>query len=525
MCVCAHEGELERGEHARGREREREREGGREGGCVQHRYTWVETMWVGADGIVSNAPANTECAGAGLLRLLQDLTTWKRHTRMMLQTDNIVPHVRKHIRAEMSTRAFCKMFELLSGYNLAPQTPAVRTVHLCEAPGAFIAATNHYLRQTFRDALTLDWTGVTLNPYYEDNDPEAMVSDDKFILQTFGHWMFGADDKGDIRSAANILALSRSGKAAHIVTADGSVDCSTDPNEQENTVAHLHYCEAVAALHTLAPGGHFVLKTFTLFEKSSTDLLYLLASTFQEVHVCKPATSTQGNAETYVIAKHFRANVSQEMSTRLLKRVDTFATADSGDIPDLFGPGAVPEEFVAHVRACADLFSQCMCDCITRNLRTENRLTYQDKQAIRQCKLDALQEFLRETGLTAIPDSAKLVACFAVDGSNLNTGSLVSQQHAFNKVRSGGTLAERQSTKGVRVANRSDNQAHQKRKSGSNTIDATPGPSTSKRRRVDTVQGHRADATATGAENAGPGPGERVARYGSFAQRMMQKMG
>ena len=36
-----------------------------------------------------------------------------------------------------------------------PPSTSFRSVHVCEAPGAFIAATNHYLRQTFRD--DLDW--------------------------------------------------------------------------------------------------------------------------------------------------------------------------------------------------------------------------------------------------------------------------------------------------------------------------------------------------------------------------------
>lgn len=37
---------------------------------------------------------------------------------------------------------------------------------------------------------------MTLNPYHEDNDHQAMVDDDRFILGSFNHWYFGHDDTG-----------------------------------------------------------------------------------------------------------------------------------------------------------------------------------------------------------------------------------------------------------------------------------------------------------------------------------------
>lgn len=249
------------------------------------------------------------------------LGPWRNHTKFMLQTNDLVNAIRK-FDVEMGTKAWCKMFEILVAYQLQPPTPECTSVHLCEAPGAFITATNHYLRQIYQDALQLQWRGITLNPYYEDNDPESMVHLDSFIIKTFDRWSFGADDKGDIRSSASIEALAVDTPPAHLVTADGSIDCSTLPDEQEAVVAHLFYCEAIAALRVLKRGGHFVLKMFTYFERSSLNLLFLLACTFEEVHVCKPASSTQGNAETYVIAKWYKDNIPKDIMLRLLEACD-----------------------------------------------------------------------------------------------------------------------------------------------------------------------------------------------------------
>ena len=59
---------------------------------------------------------------------------------------------------ELCTTAWAKMYESIISFDLLPASggaaighlgtgqPAVGSVHLCEAPGAFISATNHYIK-------------------------------------------------------------------------------------------------------------------------------------------------------------------------------------------------------------------------------------------------------------------------------------------------------------------------------------------------------------------------------------------
>jgi cap2 methyltransferase len=90
-----------------------------------------------------------------------------------------------------------------------------------------------------------------------------------------------------------------------LITADGSIDCQENPNEQEMTTASLHYCELVAALGLLAKGGSFVLKAFTLFEHPSICSIYLIGALFEVVSVFKPATSKPGNRCATAFHQHW----------------------------------------------------------------------------------------------------------------------------------------------------------------------------------------------------------------------------
>ena len=133
----------------------------------------------------------------------------------------------------MCTKAFAKLYEMLSVYDLLPSLgteQAVYTVHLCEAPGAFVCATNHYMQSryahpplrlsargrllshaTHRSApsgdITMRWMAMTLNPYFEGNTPDMTIDNDAFIAETYPNWYMGEDNSGDIRRRENIRGL------------------------------------------------------------------------------------------------------------------------------------------------------------------------------------------------------------------------------------------------------------------------------------------------------------------------------
>lgn len=283
------------------------------------------------------------------------------------RADQVKFLLRRDFRVEMATIAWAKMFETLGSCNLLPEDHdqhAVFTVHLCEAPGAFVCATNHFIR-TLRPHWDWDWMAVSLNPHYEGNDQLFMIDDDKLINATMDNWFFCHDSSGDIRKQKNIESIWSAAAArarslgcdkAMLVTADGAVESSMDPNNQESITASLHYCELVAAFGVLAEHGNLMWKVFTLFEHSSICCLYLLACCFGRLSVYKPATSKPANSEVYVIGYDF-----QGISKPVLQALLSHCGNDAFRQRALFSLDELPEGFLESVQAAAEFFARLIC--------------------------------------------------------------------------------------------------------------------------------------------------------------------
>jgi cap2 methyltransferase len=81
------------------------------------------------------------------------------------------------------------MQEMLWTFKVVPESMKLNSIHLCEAPGAFITCLNHYLK-THRPDCEWKWKAITLNPYYEGNDHIAMIDQDKVRVCLFSLPLF-----------------------------------------------------------------------------------------------------------------------------------------------------------------------------------------------------------------------------------------------------------------------------------------------------------------------------------------------
>ncbi|NXE55546.1 CMTR2 methyltransferase, partial [Casuarius casuarius] len=319
----------------------------------------------------------------------KNLDEWHQHTSFTNKAGKIIPHVKKSVNAELCTQAWCKFHEIVCSFPLLPeealQDGELNSVHLCEAPGAFIASLNHYLKSHH---ISCDWNWVanTLNPYHEANDTLVMIMDDRLIANTLPWWYFGPDNTGDVMTLNHLTGLQHfinNMATVHLVTADGSFDCQGNPGEQEALVSPLLYCETVTALMILSTGGSFVLKMFTLFEHCSANLLFLLNCCFEEVHVFKPATSKAGNSEAYVICLRYLGRESIHLL--LSKMIQNFGTEIVNKA--LFPQHMIPESFLKIHEECCTFFHKCQVETISENIRL-----FKCMEEAEQTKLNSLRD-------------------------------------------------------------------------------------------------------------------------------------
>ncbi|XP_075990070.1 cap methyltransferase 2 [Anticarsia gemmatalis] len=301
-----------------------------------------------------------------------NIEEWSSHTRRRNPAGEVGWKIRCLVNPEFLTQAWTKFYECACTYSVIPTEATMErkmvSLHLCEAPGAFITSLNHYLKSNHQ-GIEWKWVANTLNPYYEGNSPSNMISDDRFMFHTLNNWDFGVDNTGNLMDWNNsqaIIAKAKSLGKVLLVTADGSIDCVQKPDAQEEVTSPLHYCEIVTALQALSPGGTLVFKLFTIFEHSTVCLLYLINHLFGEVNIYKPVTSRQGNSEVYAVCLKYKG------LSHLEKYIPTLQTAYGSELYGnlaMLPLEAIPESFLKQIEECALYFCSIQCQVINNNLQ------------------------------------------------------------------------------------------------------------------------------------------------------------
>ncbi|KAK0096668.1 hypothetical protein PV326_004747 [Microctonus aethiopoides] len=334
-----------------------------------------------------------------------NLMEWRSHTRKRNYAGDIIWRVRKEINPEFPTQAWCKFYENLSFYKLIPEKSLyekqLKSIHLCEAPGAFVTALNHWLKLN-APLINWDWTATTLNPSYEGNSPSFMLNDDRFILHTTNNWYFGADNTGNLMNLKNLdsfIELEKENRdKIMLITADGSIDCLHTPDEQEKIVSHLHYCETITALHLLNKNGNFIIKLFTIFEYQTICLMYLLSCCFNEISIRKPATSKEGNSEIYVICLDFKGSDYISPYLNIFRKHYEKYTDRT-----MFRKNDIPDSFIEQIIKSGELFKSHQCDVILNNIRTFNTETNEDCMNVKRIRRATADYFIKFCKLEKLP--------------------------------------------------------------------------------------------------------------------------
>eukprot|EP00794_Sanderia_malayensis_P015800 gene15800-17393_t len=378
-----------------------------------------------------------------------DIKIWRTHTNYMNLCSNISRVVKKNLNAELCTNAWLKFATILNSYDLIPSNTKSSdrifgSVHLCEAPGAFITCLSHHLLKK-HSTLQWNWLATTLNPYFEGNDIEAMINDDRFIKETLSNWVFGVDFSGNIMDIDNVNALKQRSKDLHsvdMVTADGGIDCSDDPCKQEILIAPLLYWEIVAAFQVLSPGGSFIIKMFTVLEKFTISLLYVLYCAFREVHVGKPGPSKPGNSEIYVVCKDFYGleNLSQGFIDIVMK-----CTVTKDYTEPLIEDKCMPKDFMDRIIECEEYFICHQTEAIQANIKAFTNISKGKKWFVQHAKDFFSEEFIKKFQLEPIESKDHIAYSSTNRKSTVANHYTKEHSHNFHV----GNFYERQSKKKV----------------------------------------------------------------------------
>jgi len=233
--------------------------------------------------------------------------TWdhiKKYTNPYEFIHTIIPNNKGSVsKLKPLSRSFYKMIEISNMLHLLDdyKDTNINTFHLAEGPGGFIEAMT-FLRKNENDK----YNGMTL----VNSDPNVPGwNKSKFFLDTNKNVNieYGPSGTGDLFDVDNLKhCLTTYNNSMNIITADGGFDFSIDFNKQEILATNLLFAQVSFAFAMQKTNGHFVLKIFDIFTKTTTDIIYLLSTMYKQVFIVKPNTSRMANSEKYIVCKYFK---------------------------------------------------------------------------------------------------------------------------------------------------------------------------------------------------------------------------
>ena len=240
---------------------------------------------------------------------------YKKYTNPYEYIHSIIPQKKRSVsKYKPISRSYFKMLEMIHTFGIDKPASTksssidlsrekIQTFHLAEGPGGFIEAICNK-RNNPED----DYYGMTIIYDETDDNVPAWHKTGYFLSHHPNvNLEYGIDKTGNLLHIENFeYCVEKYGGKMDLVTADGGFDFSKDFNRQEISIFNLLWGQVCYALCLQKLGGNFVLKIFDIFYEQTVHILYLLASFYDEVHVCKLKTSRIGNSEKYIVCKKFR---------------------------------------------------------------------------------------------------------------------------------------------------------------------------------------------------------------------------
>jgi 23S rRNA U2552 (ribose-2'-O)-methylase RlmE/FtsJ len=241
------------------------------------------------------------------------------------------------------SRAFLKSYEIIETANLINnKLKNFNVFFICEAPGAFILALNHYIH-TKTNIENYNWTAQTLHPKQLYQNEKAFGDDYKLMKNFPDRWDFGNKNTGDVTDKDNIKYYREKykDKQLHLVTGDCGVSLN---NDTSNLTEKLHIAQIIIMLSILKKGGNFVLKLYLpAMYPIYISLFYLIYTRFSSFEFYK-SFQNSWSPEFYIIGQNYQEPISNNEFNDLLSLITKFNINNS-----IIEMNKIPEEFILQI--------------------------------------------------------------------------------------------------------------------------------------------------------------------------------
>jgi len=234
---------------------------------------------------------------------------YKKYTNTYEYIHTQIPSFKHSIsKYKPVSRSYFKFIEIAHLFDILPDNRfSISSFHLCEGPGGFIEAISNLHTNTKNKYYGMTLIGNDENiPGWKKN--AKLLKNNPNI-----HLEYGADGTGNIINKQNyIQTVQKHKNTMNIITGDGGFDFSSNFNNQENMSSKLILTQILYALSLQSYNGHFILKIFDIFFKSTLEYIYILNLFYEKVYIFKPQTSRLANSEKYIICKSFKFTSSKD---------------------------------------------------------------------------------------------------------------------------------------------------------------------------------------------------------------------